>query len=241
MRSRSCSRQSANIEQVEYNDVFHLSLEEEEVKEVECSLQKHELQHGQPATISKQQQEPISILISPQPQNCEPSHQSSPIPEPEQLHHCLTANKKRAMGEPHLVIPQRPSNPTPRASPRSSPRPSHRSSLRASPCNSLRTGPCGSPSPSLVPRVIPSATPNGSPNGSPSGSPSDPSYEDEDYFDDVRCVVLYEFVGGEEGELSVEAGEEVVVVEEESGASGWTRVMRVAEEGYVPTSYIQWM
>ena len=46
------------------------------------------------------------------------------------------------------------------------------------------------------------------------------------------------FVGGTEGELTVSAGEELVIVEDDDG-SGWTLVARGSEEGYVPTSYVQ--
>lgn len=45
-------------------------------------------------------------------------------------------------------------------------------------------------------------------------------------------------LGNNEGEMSIFAGEELVIVEDDDG-SGWTRVMRGDEEGYIPTSYVQ--
>ena len=45
-------------------------------------------------------------------------------------------------------------------------------------------------------------------------------------------------LGNNEGELTVYSGEELIVIEEDDG-SGWTRVMRGQEEGYIPTSYVQ--
>ena len=38
--------------------------------------------------------------------------------------------------------------------------------------------------------------------------------------------------------MSVYAGEELIIVEEDDG-SGWTRVLRGDEEGYIPPSYVQ--
>lgn len=43
--------------------------------------------------------------------------------------------------------------------------------------------------------------------------------------------------GRSEGELTVSAGEELVIIEDDG--SGWTLVARGAEEGYVPTSYVE--
>ncbi|XP_065646793.1 formin-binding protein 1-like isoform X2 [Hydra vulgaris] len=59
-----------------------------------------------------------------------------------------------------------------------------------------------------------------------------------DFDDEMRCTVIYDFSGNNEGELTVYAGEELIVIEEDDG-SGWTRVMRGQEEGYIPTSYVQ--
>ena len=64
--------------------------------------------------------------------------------------------------------------------------------------------------------------------------------DDDDDYEEVRCHVLYPFQGCESGEMGVEEGEELIVVHEDDGNS-WTRVMRVADEGYVPTSYLQWI
>ena len=43
--------------------------------------------------------------------------------------------------------------------------------------------------------------------------------------------------GRSDGELTVSAGEELVIIEDDG--SGWTLVARGAEEGYVPTSYVE--
>ncbi len=43
--------------------------------------------------------------------------------------------------------------------------------------------------------------------------------------------------GSSDGELTVSAGEELIVVEDDG--SGWTLVARGSEEGYVPTSYLE--
>lgn len=48
---------------------------------------------------------------------------------------------------------------------------------------------------------------------------------------------LLPLTGNSEGELTVSAGEELVIVEDDGG--GWTLVARGAEEGYVPTSYVE--
>ena len=54
-----------------------------------------------------------------------------------------------------------------------------------------------------------------------------------------RVVALYPFQGEAECNLGMEAGEQLVVVEED--AEGWSKVRRVEgqEEGYVPTSFLQ--
>ena len=44
--------------------------------------------------------------------------------------------------------------------------------------------------------------------------------------------------GHNEGELTISAGEELILVEEDDG-SGWSCVSRGDEQGFVPTSYIQ--
>lgn len=58
----------------------------------------------------------------------------------------------------------------------------------------------------------------------------------DEFDDELRCTVLYDFSGSNDGEMTVYAGEELVIVDEDNG--GWTRVMRGHEEGYIPTSYI---
>lgn len=68
----------------------------------------------------------------------------------------------------------------------------------------------------------------------PSAGGAAPTHNDE--FDELRCTVLYDFAGTNEGELSVYSGEELVIIEDDDG--GWTRVLRGDEEGYIPSSYI---
>lgn len=73
----------------------------------------------------------------------------------------------------------------------------------------------------------------------PPPPPSDESYPPADEFDDeMRCSVLYDFSGTNEGELSVYAGEELILIDDDDG-SGWTRVTRGDEEGYIPSAYLE--
>ena len=60
-------------------------------------------------------------------------------------------------------------------------------------------------------------------------------------FDDSEqyCVSLYDFFGSNEGELTVYAGQRLIVAEIDTDGHGWTRVMVGEEEGYVPTSYLK--
>ncbi|XP_060716772.1 thyroid hormone receptor interactor 10b isoform X2 [Tachysurus vachellii] len=79
-------------------------------------------------------------------------------------------------------------------------------------------------------------------------SPPDPtelqhhSSFDEDFDEDVpiaRCLALYDFNGVRDGEVSMEAGEHLSVLDEDSG-DGWVRVKKTSGNiGYVPASYIQ--
>ena len=65
-------------------------------------------------------------------------------------------------------------------------------------------------------------------------------FVDEFDDDDVTTVhVLYDFSGNNEGELTVSFGEELTLVEEDD--SGWSRVARGDDEGYIPSSYINKM
>ncbi|GAA6102578.1 thyroid hormone receptor interactor 10b [Tachysurus ichikawai] len=65
---------------------------------------------------------------------------------------------------------------------------------------------------------------------------------DEDFDEDVpiaRCLALYDFNGVRDGEVSMEAGELLSVLDEDSG-DGWVRVKKTSgNTGYVPASYIQ--
>ena len=47
------------------------------------------------------------------------------------------------------------------------------------------------------------------------------------------------YAGTNEGEITVSAGEELIVLEKDMDDTGWTQVLRGDDEGYVPTAYIQ--
>ena len=55
--------------------------------------------------------------------------------------------------------------------------------------------------------------------------------------EDTKVLALYDYAGEEAGTLVMEAGEELLMLEEES--EGWIRVRRglTGEEGFVPTGY----
>lgn len=72
----------------------------------------------------------------------------------------------------------------------------------------------------------------------PPPPPPGGDFPNDEFDDELRCNVLYDFGGSNDGEMSVYAGEELIIVEEDDG-SGWTRVLRGDEEGYIPTSYVQ--
>ena len=65
-----------------------------------------------------------------------------------------------------------------------------------------------------------------------------PDFIGDEFDDELRCTVLYDFSGSNDGEMTVYAGEELVLIDEDDG-SGWTRVTRGSDEGYIPTSYIE--
>lgn len=69
------------------------------------------------------------------------------------------------------------------------------------------------------------------------GPPVPPPPPVVDEFDEPKCSVLYDFEGRSDGELTVSAGEELVIIEDDG--SGWTLVARGTEEGYVPTTYVE--
>ncbi|XP_046845264.1 formin-binding protein 1-like [Xenia sp. Carnegie-2017] len=88
---------------------------------------------------------------------------------------------------------------------------------------------------------------NGEPAPPPANIPDPPPYHgtnevdhaDGEFEDDIRCYVLYDFQGTNEGEITVSAGEELIVLEQDIDSTGWTQVLKGEEEGYVPTAYIQ--
>ena len=47
------------------------------------------------------------------------------------------------------------------------------------------------------------------------------------------------FPASNEGELSVNEGDELVILEQDLDNSGWTKVLKDEDEGYVPSSYIE--
>ncbi|XP_053472297.1 thyroid hormone receptor interactor 10b isoform X2 [Ictalurus furcatus] len=65
---------------------------------------------------------------------------------------------------------------------------------------------------------------------------------DEDFDEDVplaQCLALYNFNGTREGEVSMQVGERLSVLDEDMG-DGWVRVKKTnGGIGYVPASYIQ--
>lgn len=52
------------------------------------------------------------------------------------------------------------------------------------------------------------------------------------------CLTVL-FLATNEGELSVSEGEELVVLEQDYDNSGWTKVLKDEDEGYVPSAYIE--
>ncbi|EDO47148.1 predicted protein [Nematostella vectensis] len=63
--------------------------------------------------------------------------------------------------------------------------------------------------------------------------------EDGEFDEEQRCKILYDFQGTNEGELAVTQGEVLAVMEMDLDNSGWTRLCRDQDEGYVPTAYIE--
>ncbi|XP_065068453.1 cdc42-interacting protein 4 homolog [Rhopilema esculentum] len=82
-----------------------------------------------------------------------------------------------------------------------------------------------------------SMPPVGAPTVEVTGPPVPPPPPLTDEFDEPKCTVLYDFEGRSDGEFTVSAGEELVIVDDDG--SGWTLVARGSEEGYVPTSYVE--
>ncbi|XP_041481119.1 cdc42-interacting protein 4-like isoform X12 [Lytechinus variegatus] len=76
-----------------------------------------------------------------------------------------------------------------------------------------------------------------------SGEPLSPGWGGQNSFDEQeepigKCRAVYEFKPDDDNLLSMAQGEELELIEKDSG-DGWTRVRRADEEGYVPTSYIE--
>ncbi|CAH3033855.1 unnamed protein product [Pocillopora meandrina] len=70
-----------------------------------------------------------------------------------------------------------------------------------------------------------------------------PPVEEDDEFeeDEPHCRVIYDFQATNDGELTVVEGDELVVLEQDTDNSGWTKVLKDDEEGYVPSTYIEYV
>ncbi|XP_030853000.1 formin-binding protein 1-like isoform X18 [Strongylocentrotus purpuratus] len=81
-------------------------------------------------------------------------------------------------------------------------------------------------------------------SGEPLSSPGwggQNSFDDQDREEPIgKCRAIYEFTTDDENLLCLGKGEEVELIEKDSG-DGWTRVRRGEDEGYVPTTYIEYM
>jgi len=80
----------------------------------------------------------------------------------------------------------------------------------------------------------------GSDGGSQDSEDTQGHEDSEDWSDDnedTKVLALYNYAGEEAGTLVMEAGEELIMLEEDS--DGWIRVRRgkTGEEGFVPTGY----
>ncbi|KAL9988819.1 hypothetical protein ACROYT_G003307 [Oculina patagonica] len=69
----------------------------------------------------------------------------------------------------------------------------------------------------------------------------EPDDEEEFEEEELQCKVIYDFQATNEGELSVNEGEVLVVLEQDMDNSGWTKVLKDEDEGYVPSAYIELM
>ena len=65
----------------------------------------------------------------------------------------------------------------------------------------------------------------------------DDVFDQDDRVQVQPIYVILPLPGNSDGELTVSAGEELVIVEDDGG--GWTLVARGTEEGYVPTTYVE--
>lgn len=63
-------------------------------------------------------------------------------------------------------------------------------------------------------------------------------YLSEEFDNELWYIVLYDFLEQNQEEVTVQTGDVVLLLDEDYG-SGWSRVARGNEEGYIPTSYIQ--
>lgn len=53
------------------------------------------------------------------------------------------------------------------------------------------------------------------------------------------CYRSVKLPGSNDGELTINEGDVLVIVEHDLDGSGWTKVMKNDEEGFVPSSYIE--
>lgn len=54
-----------------------------------------------------------------------------------------------------------------------------------------------------------------------------------------NCYRSVKLPGSNDGELTINEGDVLVIVEHDLDGSGWTKVMKNDEEGFVPSSYIE--
>ncbi|XP_071495910.1 formin-binding protein 1-like [Diadema antillarum] len=137
-----------------------------------------------------------------------------------------------AHAEGKAPTPQGTPQNTPHSTPHSTPQPPFKTQ-EAREAESERLPPSGAETPLTMTEH----------DGQNAGEPLSPGWGGQNSFDEqeepiCKCSVLYDFQSEDDNLLSVAGGEEMDVVEMDSG-DGWTRVRRDDKEGYVPTSYIQ--
>lgn len=94
-----------------------------------------------------------------------------------------------------------------------------------------------SPSPATSPAPVKSAKPLSAPSAASKQQLQESFDEDFSNGETRQCRVLYNFEPSGEGELAIFANENLLLLENDG--SGWVRVARGDEEGYVPETYIE--
>ncbi|XP_072176969.1 formin-binding protein 1-like [Diadema setosum] len=139
-----------------------------------------------------------------------------------------------AHAEGKAPTPQGTPQNTPHSTPHSTPQPPSKTQ-QAQEAESERLPPSGAETPLTMTEH----------DGQNAGEPLSPGWGGQNSFDEqeeplCKCRALYDFRSEDDNLLSMVGGEEMDVIEMDSG-DGWTRVRRGDEEGYVPTSYIEIM